>query len=67
MPLTGYFTDRQGQKNFMLISIAGFVVTSALSGMATSLAQGVVPIFARRIRRLTGAEVSIDYAASLSG
>ncbi len=41
MPLTGFFTDRIGQKRFLLISIAGFVVTSALCGMATSLAQMV--------------------------
>jgi DHA2 family multidrug resistance protein len=41
MPLTGYFTDRLGQKRFLLISIAGFVVTSALCGMATSLTQMV--------------------------
>ena len=42
MPLTGYFTDRIGQKRFLLISIAGFVITSALCGMATSLAQMVM-------------------------
>ena len=42
MPLTGYFTDRLGQKRFLLISIAGFVITSALCGMATSLAQMVL-------------------------
>ena len=42
MPLTGYFTDRLGQKRFLLICIAGFVVTSALCGMATSLAQMVL-------------------------
>ncbi len=36
MPLTGFFTDRIGQKRFLLISIAGFVITSALCGMATS-------------------------------
>jgi DHA2 family multidrug resistance protein len=41
MPLTGFFTDRLGQKRFLLISIAGFVITSALCGMATSLAQMV--------------------------
>ena len=41
MPLTGFFTDRIGQKRFLLISIAGFVITSALCGMATSLAQMV--------------------------
>ena len=42
MPLTGYITDRIGQKRFLLISIAGFVVTSALCGMATSLAEIVL-------------------------
>jgi DHA2 family multidrug resistance protein len=41
MPLTGFFTDRLGQKRFLLISIAGFVITSMLCGMATSLAQMV--------------------------
>ncbi|MGB8408829.1 MAG: MFS transporter, partial [Gallionella sp.] len=29
MPLTGFLTDRIGQKRFLLISIAGFVVASA--------------------------------------
>lgn len=42
MPLTGYFTDRIGQKRFLLISVAGFVATSALCGMATSLFQIVL-------------------------
>ena len=42
MPLTGFFTDRLGQKRFLLISIAGFVITSVLCGMATSLAQMVL-------------------------
>jgi DHA2 family multidrug resistance protein len=42
MPLTGFFTDRIGQKRFLLISIAGFVITSAMCGMATSLAQMVL-------------------------
>ena len=42
MPLTGYFTDRIGQKRFLLISIAGFVIASALCGMATSLAEMVL-------------------------
>lgn len=42
MPLTGYFTDRFGQKNFLLISIGGFIVTSALCGAATTLAQIVI-------------------------
>ena len=42
MPLTGFITDRIGQKRFLLISIAGFVITSALCGMATSLAEMVL-------------------------
>ncbi len=42
MPLTGYISDRIGQKRFLLISIAGFVITSALCGMATSLLQIVL-------------------------
>ncbi len=42
MPLTGYITDRIGQKRFLLISIAGFVITSMLCGMATSLFQMVL-------------------------
>ncbi len=42
MPLTGYITDKLGQRRFLLISIAGFVVTSALCGMATSLFQIVL-------------------------
>ncbi|MFA6921951.1 MAG: MFS transporter, partial [Gallionella sp.] len=42
MPLTGYFTDRLGQRRYLLISIAGFVVSSALCGMADSLFQMVL-------------------------
>jgi DHA2 family multidrug resistance protein len=42
MPLTGFITDRIGQKRFLLISIAGFVIASMLCGIATSLAQMVV-------------------------
>jgi DHA2 family multidrug resistance protein len=42
MPLTGYFTDILGQRRYLLISVAGFVLTSALCGMANSLAQMVM-------------------------
>jgi DHA2 family multidrug resistance protein len=42
MPLTGYFTDRLGQKKYLLISIAGFVAASALCGAATNIGQIVV-------------------------
>lgn len=42
MPLTGYLTDRIGQHRYLLISIAGFVITSALCGMAGSLFEMVL-------------------------
>ena len=42
MPLTGYFTDILGQRRYLLISIAGFVISSALCGMANSLFQMVL-------------------------
>jgi MFS transporter, DHA2 family, multidrug resistance protein len=37
MPLTGYLTDRLGRRRYLLVSIGGFVVASALCGIATSL------------------------------
>jgi DHA2 family multidrug resistance protein len=42
MPLTGYFTDRLGRKNYLLISILGFVIASALCGAAVNITQIVV-------------------------
>ena len=42
MPMTGFFTDRLGRKRYLLVSIAGFVVTSALCGIATSLPEIVI-------------------------
>ncbi len=39
MPLTGYFTDRWGQRKLLLISIFGFVIASGLCGVATNLTQ----------------------------
>ena len=42
MPLTGFFTDRLGRKKYLLLSIAGFVVTSGLCGISTSLPEMVV-------------------------
>src|SRR5207253_8915970 len=39
MPLTGYFADTVGRKRFLLTCIAGFVVASALCGIAQSLAE----------------------------
>lgn len=37
MPLTGYFTDRLGQRNYMMLGIAGFVLASAMCGIAGNL------------------------------
>jgi DHA2 family multidrug resistance protein len=42
MPMTGYLTDRLGRRKYLLISIAGFVVASALCGIATSLTEIVL-------------------------
>ena len=42
MPLTGYFTDKLGQKKYLLISIAGFVLASALCGAAVNITQIVI-------------------------
>jgi DHA2 family multidrug resistance protein len=39
MPLTGYFTDRLGQKKFLFISIVGFSLTSVLCGLSSSLSE----------------------------
>lgn len=37
MPLTGFLNDRLGRKRFFLISIAGFVISSGLCGIAMTL------------------------------
>ncbi len=42
MPLTGFFSDRLGQRRYLLISIFGFVVFSAACGLARSLDQIVL-------------------------
>ena len=42
MPLAGFFTDRLGRKKYLLISIGGFVIASALCGLATSLSAMVM-------------------------
>lgn len=42
MPLTGYFSDILGRKRYLLLSIAGFVIASALCGIAGNLAEIVL-------------------------
>lgn len=39
MPLTGFLVDRLGRKKLLLINIIGFMITSALCGVAQSLMQ----------------------------
>jgi len=42
MPLTGFMTDRFGQKKYLMASIAGFTAASILCGLASSLDSIVV-------------------------
>lgn len=42
MPLTGYLTDKLGRKNYLLLSILGFVITSGLCGAASSITSMVI-------------------------
>ena len=42
MPLTGLLVNRLGRKKLLLISISGFMVTSALCGFATALPEMVL-------------------------
>jgi len=39
MPLTGYFTSRLGQRNYLMLSIALFVISSALCGISANLGE----------------------------
>ncbi|MHB1229919.1 MAG: DHA2 family efflux MFS transporter permease subunit [Halothiobacillus sp.] len=39
MPLTGYFTDKIGQREYLMLSVGLFVVASALCGLSESLPQ----------------------------
>jgi DHA2 family multidrug resistance protein len=42
MPLTGYFNERLGRKNYLLFSIFGFTLASMLCGAASSLTAMVI-------------------------
>jgi MFS transporter, DHA2 family, multidrug resistance protein len=42
MPLTGYFSDRLGRKHYLLVSIGGFMVASALCGISTNIGEIVL-------------------------
>ncbi|HET6655807.1 MAG TPA: DHA2 family efflux MFS transporter permease subunit [Gammaproteobacteria bacterium] len=55
MPLTGYFTDRLGQKRYLMLSITGFVIASMLCGLAQTLPEIVL---ARLLQGMFGAGLS---------
>jgi MFS transporter, DHA2 family, multidrug resistance protein len=42
MPLTGYLSDKLGMKNYLLWSMLGFTITSALCGFSRNLAEIVI-------------------------
>jgi DHA2 family multidrug resistance protein len=42
MPLTGFLSDRLGQRRYLMISIAGFVISSALCGLSINIAEIVL-------------------------
>lgn len=42
MPLTGYFSDRFGRKKYLIFSILGFTVVSALCGASQTITQIVL-------------------------
>lgn len=42
IPLSGYLAERFGRQQVMLVSVAGFVVASALCGQASTLSQMVI-------------------------
>ncbi len=42
MPATGWLASRWGRKNFFLLSVAGFTLTSVFCGLATSLDEMVL-------------------------
>ncbi len=54
LPLTGFLTRRIGQKQLLLINISGFMISSALCGIATSLPE---IIFFRVLQGVFGASL----------
>ncbi len=51
-PMAGYLGDRLGRKNLYLISVAGFIITSMVCGLATShRGDGAIPLPAGLLRR----------------
>lgn len=55
MPITGWLADRFGSRRLFIASVAGFVLTSMLCGMAQNLTQMVI---FRALQGATGAFIS---------
>lgn len=55
MPITGWLSDRLGSRRLFLASVAGFVLTSMLCGMAQNITQMVI---FRALQGISGAFVS---------
>lgn len=54
IPLSGYLAERFGRRNVMLVSVAGFVLASALCGQSATLSQMVL---SRLLQGVFGASV----------
>jgi DHA2 family multidrug resistance protein len=65
MPLTGYFTDRLGQKRYMLLATGGFVISSVLCGIAFNLSEIVLFRIAQGISGAALAPLSQTIMTSL--
>ena len=55
MPITGWLSDRIGSRRLFMMSVAGFVLTSMLCGMAQNVTQMVI---FRALQGATGAFIS---------
>lgn len=55
MPLTGWLADRFGSRNLFIVSVAGFILSSMLCGLAQNLTQMVI---FRALQGATGAFIS---------
>src|SRR5690242_8797039 len=54
MPLTGFMADRLGRKKYLILSITGFTIVSALCGASVSLSEIV---FFRLLQGIFGASL----------
>ena len=68
LPISGWLAAHLGRRNYFLLSIAIFTISSGLCGMATSLGQLIFfRVIARSGRRRSSTIQSGDSAGQLSG